>query len=85
MHEVLILGIGFLVGTTVTLIGGALGAHLVMRTYMELTQPHLDIPNTVDNNKDNTDMTSQPEGYDWDEYDNYLTPPIGDDGEDPKA
>ena len=81
MHEVSFILIGLGIGTLGTLIATYLGGYLVIRTYLELTTPHID--NTVEDNS-NTD-TTQPEGYDWDEYDNYLTPPLVDDEEGPKA
>ena len=82
MHEVLILGAGIMVGTIGTGCAVYLGGHLVLRTYMELTQPHLLLPNTVE---DDTDKTSDPEGYDWEEYDAYLKPPMDDSGGEPEA
>ena len=84
MHEVLILGTGIVIGTISTGVAVYLGGYLVLRTYMDLTQPHIELPNTIVDNKENT-TTTQPDGYDWNEYDNYLTPPLGDDGEEPEA
>ena len=83
MHEVLILGVGILVGTLVTGISGYLGGHLVLRTYLELTQTHLELPNTVEDNTNTT--TTQPDGYDWQEYDQYIAAPIDEDGNEPEA
>ena len=82
MHEVLILGAGIMVGTIGTGCAVYLGGHLVMRTYMELTQTHIELPNTVE---DDTDSTPQPEGYDWEEYDAYLKPPMDESGGEPEA
>lgn len=84
MNEFLILLTGVIVGTISTGVAVYLGGHLVLRTYLELTQPHLEVPNTVEQDTDNT-TTTTPEGYDWDEYDNYLSPPLGDEDEGPKA
>ena len=81
MHEVLIFGIGITVGTIGTGCAVYLGGHLVLQTYLELTQPHIDIPDTVD---DNTD-TAVADGYDWSEYDTYLKMPLDDDGGEPEA
>ena len=81
MHEVLILGVGIMVGTIGTGCAVYLGGHLVLRTYMELTQPHL----LLDTVKENTDKPIDPEGYDWDEYDAYLKPPLDDNGGEPEA
>ena len=41
------LGAGISVGTIGTGCAVYIGGHLVLRTYMELTQPHLELPNTV--------------------------------------
>ena len=82
MHEVLIFGVGIAVGTIGTGCAVYLCGHLVLRTYMELTQPHLLLPDTV---KDDTDKSIDPEGYDWDEYDAYLKPPLDDNGGEPEA
>ena len=46
MHEVLILGVGIMVGTIGTGCAVYLGGHLVLRIYMELTQLDLLLPNT---------------------------------------
>ena len=40
MHESLLVLSGVIVGTTFTCIGCYLGAHLVKRTYMEITNPY---------------------------------------------
>ena len=82
MHEVLILGAGIMVGTIGTGCSVYLGGHLVLRTYIELTQPHLLLPDTVE---DNTDKAIDPEGYDWDEYDAYLRPPHDEKDREPEA
>ena len=82
MHEVLIFILGFTLGTIGTTIAAYLGGHLVIRTYMELTQPHYELPNKVE---EDTTNTTQSESYDWGEYEGYLAPPIGDDGGDPEA
>ena len=83
MHEVLIFGVGIMVGTVGTGLAVYLGGHLVLRTYMELTQPHIELPNTVDDNT-NTSSTD-PDGYDWDEYESYLNAPMDDKGGEPEA
>jgi len=82
MHEVLIFGVGIMVGTIGTGCAVYLGGHLVLRTYIELTQPHLLLPDTV---KDDTNTSPDPDSYDWDEYDAYLRPPHDDKGGEPEA
>jgi hypothetical protein len=58
------------IGTICTASGAMLGAYLVQRTYMEVTQSHLVIEKLQSSNT-NTN-TVEPEGYDWDEYDAYT-------------
>ena len=82
MHEILILGAGIMVGTIGIGCAEYLGGHLVLRTYIELTQLHLLLPNAVE---DDTDKTSDPESYDWEEYDAYLKPPMDENGGEPEA
>ena len=81
MQEILIFASGTIVGTVSTCIAVYLGGNLVMRTYMELTQPHYELPDIVE---DNTD-TATTDGYDWDEYDDYLRTPHDDKGGEPEA
>ena len=50
MQDILIFVTGTIVGTVSTCITVYLGGNLVMRTYMELTQPHYELPDTVDVN-----------------------------------
>ena len=69
-------------GTVFTAAGVCLGAWLVKRTYSELTHPQSLL---YKEEEDTVDNTVKPEGYDWDEYDQYLKPPLGDDGGDPEA
>ena len=81
MQEILIFASGTIVGTVSTCIAVYLGGNLVMRTYMELTQPHYELPDTVEGNT----TTTTADGYDWDEYDEYLRPPHDDKGGEPEA
>ena len=83
VHSLIFIG-SFIIGTLVTLVAVYLGGHLVLRTYLELTQTHQEVPDTIGDNT-TTNKTTEPEAYDWSEYESYLTPPIGEDGEDPEA
>ena len=72
MHEVLLVLSGTILGTVFIGAGVFLGAWLVQRTYSELTHPHPLLLKVVE--QENID-TSKPDGYVWDEYDQYLKPP----------
>ena len=84
MQESLFVLGGVIVGTVFTCCGCALGAYLVKKTYMEITNPHpqellLKLDKDIESDTDN------PQGYDWDEYDDYLKPPHDDKGGEPEA
>ena len=81
MQESLLVLAGIIVGTVFTGSGCVLGAYLVKKTYIEVTQTY---PVIVEVDEDNNKV-DEPEGYDWSEYDSYLKPPLGDDGGDPEA
>ena len=53
---------------------------------MEITHPYpqeilLEVEEDIDGNTN----TKQPQGYDWDEYDEYLKPPHDEEGGEPEA
>ena len=83
MHEALYVLSGLLAGTVLT--GGSvlLGAYLSRKTYTELTNPpYEEDTNTQGEDKQTNDIA---DGYDWDEYQSVLKPPLGDEVEEPKA
>ena len=84
MHESLLVLSGVIVGTSFTCIGCYLGAYLVRRTYEDVTNPYPPELLLKVDREDNTN-TNQPQGYDWDEYDDYLKPPLDEDGGEPEA
>ena len=59
MQEILIFASGTIVGTVSTCIAVYLGGNLVMRTYMELTQPHYELPDTVEDTPEDTRTRTQ--------------------------
>ena len=75
MQESLLVLSGVIIGTIFTCAGCALGAYLVKLTYMEVTNP-LPLLVKIDGDKEDNTTTSQAEGYDWDEYESYLKPPM---------
>ena len=85
MHESLLVLGGVIVGTSFTCIGCYLGAHLVKRTYMEITHPYPEEVILKLDNEVQPQPLNKPEGYDWDEYDEYLKPPRDEDGGEPEA
>ena len=84
MHESLLVLSGVVVGTSFTCIGCYLGAYLVKRTYEDVTNPYPQELLLKVDSEDNAN-TNQPNGYDWDEYDDYLKPPLDEDGGEPEA
>ena len=61
MQESLLVLTGVIVGTVCTCAGCALGAYLVKRTCMEVTNP---LPLLIDIDRDDDTVTpNQPEGY----------------------
>ena len=83
MHESLLVLMGVLAGTVFTGAGCFLGAYLVKKTYMEVTNPSP--PMYLRVQEDEEQLQKPPESYDWDEYDSYLKPPLDEDGNDPEA
>ena len=83
MHESLLVLSGVIVGTSFTCIGCYLGAYLVRRTYEDITNPYP--PEVLLKLDKDEDIEIQPQGYDWDEYDDYLKPPHDEEGGEPEA
>ena len=83
MHDSLLVLSGVIVGTTFTCIGCYLGAFLVKRTYMEITDPYP--PEVLIKLDKDDNIPDQQESYDWDQYDEYLKPPRDEDGGEPEA
>ena len=66
MHESLLVLSGVIVGTTFTCVGCYLGAFLIKRTYMEITQPYPpEVLIQLDKEEGNTSGYS--EAFDWDQ------------------
>ena len=86
MHESLLVLSGVIVGTVFTCVGCYLGAYLVKRTYEEITSPYTnEVVLKLDNEEQQPPQSKQPQGYDWDEYDDYLKPPMDEEGGEPEA
>ena len=86
MHESLLVLSGVIVGTSFTCIGCYLGAYLVRRTYEDITNPYPpEVLLKLDSEEEQQLQSKQPQGYDWDEYDEYLRPPKDDEGGEPEA
>ena len=83
MQESLLVLSGVAIGTVFTGAGCLLGAFLVKKTYMEVTNPpqprYLRLPD------EDAQPNGEAESYDWDEYDNYIKPPRDEDGGEPEA
>ena len=80
MHEALIILSGITVGTICIGAGTFLGAYLVKRTYEEVTHPHPLLVKLQGEEEASLDSKSQGDGYDWDQYDDYIKPPMDEDG-----
>ena len=83
MHESLLVLSGVIIGTVFTCVSCYLGAFLVKRTYMEITNPYPEVLLKLDREEEDTPDHS--ESYDWDQYDEYLKPPRDEDGGEPEA
>ena len=68
MNEFLYILIGFGSGIVGTIASFYLGGRLVKDVYMEITQTRYEI----DTDKDKKDTVSETDGYNWDEYDQYI-------------
>ena len=71
MHDTVLVLTGILVGTSFTAAGCFLGAYLVKRTYMDVTQP-ISLTLSPKGREEEEQSLRDMEGYDWDEYDKYI-------------
>tara|TARA_Y100001938_G_scaffold145850_1_gene223463 strand:- start:8618 stop:8869 length:252 start_codon:yes stop_codon:yes gene_type:complete len=83
MHEALYIATALLTGSILLSLGILLGFYLARATYREVTNPPYE--ELLKLHREDTQTNEDPDGYDWDEYNSVLTPPLGDDGSEPKA
>ena len=63
-----------------------MGAYLVKKTYSAITEPPEFLVDIAPDAKDSSQRLSEDAGsYDWDQYDEYLKPPLDDEEGEPEA